>query len=436
MISLAALRWLQDQNIAFVLIERDGKVLATAGPTQSHAVRIRRAQGRALQSGVGIRIAQHLISVKLEGQEQLIRQKFHNSEVADAIAAQRSVIVTLNSFEAIRFAESQAALLYWSGWRGLRITFPNRDLPRIPAHWREFTRSSPLTGSSRLASNPVNAILNYLYAVLESEVRLSAIATGLDPCLGFLHTDTPHRDSLIFDLMEPVRPEIDAFVLDWVSRTALEKEWFFELGNGNCRLMAALACKLSETSSTWRHMVAPHAEWVAHTLWSAQTKRSSGIGPATPLTESRRRQAKGSAPPLPKPPKRPPNLCQACGTANTFGYTHCRNCDADLAAIRMREAARSGRIAAQSTKARVSRAETQREQWNVRRRWNRAAQPSWLTKEFYLEHVRPKLQGLQTSAVALAIGVSRPYSVAIRHGKFIPHPRHWVKLAELVALSD
>jgi CRISPR-associated endonuclease Cas1 len=434
-VSLAALRWLADQNVAFVLIERDGKVVATAGQTQARAVRVRRAQGLALQSGIGIRIAQHLISVKLEGQEHLVRQKFHESEVADAIAEQRSVIGTLENFDAIRFVEAQAAALYWSAWRSLKITFPSRDIPRVPAHWQNFTRSSPLTGSNRLAANPVNAILNYLYAVLEAEVRLSAIATGMDPCLGFLHADTPHRDSLIFDLMEPVRPRIDAFVLDWVSRTALQREWFFELGNGNCRLMAPLACRLSETASTWRQIVAPHAEWVTRTLWSAQAKHSSTFGPATPLTQRRRREVRGGTPLSPKPPERLPNICQACGLTNTFGYTRCRKCDAELVVLRMRDAARAGRIAAQSPRARAARAEKQRQQQTAQRSWDPAAQPSWLTKEFYLEHVRPKLHDLPTSAVARTIGVSLQYAVSIRHGTFIPHPRHWLKLAELVGIS-
>ena len=35
---------------------------------------------------------------------------------------------------------------------------------------------------------------------------------GLDPGLGFLHADANGRDSLACDLMEPVRPSVDAFV--------------------------------------------------------------------------------------------------------------------------------------------------------------------------------------------------------------------------------
>jgi hypothetical protein len=52
--------------------------------------------------------------------------------------------------------------------------FPKNDLRRVPDHWRTFgTRISPLTGSPRLAVNPPNAMLNYLYALLESETRLA-----------------------------------------------------------------------------------------------------------------------------------------------------------------------------------------------------------------------------------------------------------------------
>ena len=51
-------------------------------------------------------------------------------------------------------------------------------------------------------------MLNYLYAVLESEARLAAAALGLDPGIGVMHVDSPARDSLACDLMEPVRPKL------------------------------------------------------------------------------------------------------------------------------------------------------------------------------------------------------------------------------------
>jgi CRISPR/Cas system-associated endonuclease Cas1 len=50
-------------------------------------------------------------------------------------------------------------------------------------------------------------MLNYLYAVLESEARLAVSALGLDPALGVMHMDTNARDSLACDVMEPVTPD-------------------------------------------------------------------------------------------------------------------------------------------------------------------------------------------------------------------------------------
>jgi CRISPR-associated protein Cas1 len=40
----------------------------------------------------------------------------------------------------------------------------------------------------------------------------------LDPRLGIVHADAKGRQSLALDLMEPVRPEVDAFVLDMIER--------------------------------------------------------------------------------------------------------------------------------------------------------------------------------------------------------------------------
>src|SRR5260370_34631422 len=102
-------------------------------------------------------------------------------------------------------------------------------------------------------------MLNYLYAVLESEARLAAAALGLDPGMGVLHVDTTARDSLACDLMEVVRPQVDAYLLDWITKRALNREWFFEQRDGNCRLMAPLTVQLSQTSPTLGRAVAPVA---------------------------------------------------------------------------------------------------------------------------------------------------------------------------------
>jgi len=55
--------------------------------------------------------------------------------------------------------------------RDVQLNFSKADAARIPEHWKRFgSRVSPLTNSPRLAVNPANAILNYLYAV-KTEAR-------------------------------------------------------------------------------------------------------------------------------------------------------------------------------------------------------------------------------------------------------------------------
>jgi Sulfatase/CRISPR associated protein Cas1 len=49
-------------------------------------------------------------------------------------------------------------------------------------------RSSPYhLAGNRNAAHPVNAVLNYAYAALESEIRIKAISDGYDPTIGIMH---------------------------------------------------------------------------------------------------------------------------------------------------------------------------------------------------------------------------------------------------------
>jgi CRISPR-associated endonuclease Cas1 len=436
MISLAALRWLSDQNAAFVMLERDGKVLAVTGPVRPSDAKLRRAQAIAAQSGADLRIACELISRKLAGQEQVARAKLRDSLTADLIARFRSALPNTKSLGEIRMLESQAAAAYWSAWRDLPITFPKNDLIRVPDHWRTFdTRKSPLSGSPRLAANPANAMLNYLYALLESEARLGAAALGLDPGLGVLHVDTPARDSLACDLMEAVRPHVDAYVLDWVLSQPLRREWFFEQRNGNCRLMASFAIRLTETANMWASAVGPVAEWVARQLWSTTQKRTQSNLPPTRLTQTHRRQAKGIvSQPTAQTAPRVENLCRGCGKAIRDGRNHCGDCAVSTATERLVNAARIGRVAARSPEARARHAESERRHAEARSSWDASSQPDWLTGEFYSQTIQPLLTDVSTAAIRTRIGVSRWYAVRIRQG-YRPHPRHWQALATLVAVS-
>src|SRR5580698_7551790 len=94
MISLAALRWLADQDASFVMLERDGSVLATTGPVRSSDAKLRRAQGLAHSSGAALQITRELIGQKLTGQEQVARNKLLDTMTAETIAQFRSEVAT------------------------------------------------------------------------------------------------------------------------------------------------------------------------------------------------------------------------------------------------------------------------------------------------------------------------------------------------------
>jgi CRISPR associated protein Cas1 len=121
-----------------------------------------------------------LIRQKLTGQELVARNKLLDTTTADAIARFSAELPTAENVASIRLIEAQAASKYWSAWRTLPLIFPKKDLPRVPEHWRSFgTRISPLTGSPRLAVTPACAMMNYAYALLESEASLAARSVGI-----------------------------------------------------------------------------------------------------------------------------------------------------------------------------------------------------------------------------------------------------------------
>jgi CRISPR-associated endonuclease Cas1 len=437
MVSLAALRWLADQNASFVMLDRDGSVLATTGPVRPSDVRLRRAQALAQHSETGLRIARHLIDQKLIGQEHVARNKLDAATAADAIAGWRSKLPDASSIHDVRFIESQGAGVYWSAFRDVRVTFPKRQLPRVPEHWHTFgTRHSLISSSPRLAVNPPNAILNYLYTIVLTEARMAAAALGLDPGLGLIHLDKIARDSFACDLMEPVRPKIDAYLLDFLARQPLSREWFFELGNGNCRLMPGIVSALSETSLQWARLIAPTAEWVARTLWgSARPKKTDS--PPTRLTQSKKYLVKGSTPPVPvAPAPKIERVCTKCGKPAAPRATNCPDCARDLYRSEMIDIAKRGRELATTPEANAKRVEKQAKQWKARWEWKPEYQPAWLTERFYDTDIQSKLASIEVRQIASALNVSEAYAADIRTGRHKPHPRHWLALARLTGTEQ
>jgi CRISPR-associated endonuclease Cas1 len=436
-VTLSALEWLSDQNASFVMLERNGKVHIVTGPVRSSDAKLRRSQALAFGSDVGLHIARELISRKLCGQERTVRNILLNSNTAEEIARVHAALPCAESLDAIRVIEAQAAATYWRAWYSLPIMFPTKSLSRVPEHWRKFgTRKSLLSGSPRLAVNPPNAMLNLLYSLLEAESRLAATALGLDPGLGILHMDTTARDSLACDLMEAVRPEVDAYLLHWTTKQRLNREWFFEQPDGNCRLTAAFARRLCDSAPIWACAVSPIAEWVAQQLWASTRKRTShpDLRP-TRLTQRRKTEGRGKdfVPSTTAEPKIE-SMCRACG-ARTRGGEHCRECSRELWSKAMIERAKVGRVVALSADSRRKRSETQMRHGAARREWRLDLNHDRISEEKYQKQIQPKLASVAIGVIARTLGVSVAYAAQIRAGRYLPHPRHWPVLAQLAGAT-
>lgn len=84
------------------------------------------------------------------------------------------------------------------------------------------------TGRSRRPpTDPVNALLSFLYTLVRHDVTGALEGVGLDPQVGFLHRDRPGRPGLALDLMEELRaPLADRLALTLINRRQVRPDGF------------------------------------------------------------------------------------------------------------------------------------------------------------------------------------------------------------------
>ena len=90
------------------------------------------------------------------------------------------------------------------------------------------------TGRSRRPPlDRLNALLSFCYSILTNDCIAALQGVGLDPYVGFMHTDRPGRASLALDLVEEFRPVLaDRFVLTLVNTGAVKPDDFEIRENG------------------------------------------------------------------------------------------------------------------------------------------------------------------------------------------------------------
>lgn len=79
----------------------------------------------------------------------------------------------------------------------------------------------------------MNAMLSFVYTLLTNMVASALEAVGLDPYVGFMHTDRPGRVSLALDLIEELRPVLaDRFVLTLINKKMVTAKDFTKKEDG------------------------------------------------------------------------------------------------------------------------------------------------------------------------------------------------------------
>ena len=288
-VSLDALTWCRRLNVGVVILGPDGSATLASTPRLTDDARLRRMQSRAADLPVGLDLSRSLIAKKLRGQAELLRSRFDTQDPASVISDLADACQEAAGFESLRQLEASAAALYFQSWVGRPECVPSfagKDRSRVPPHWGRYEgRRSVLqsANSNRKAERPANALLNYLYALLEVEAVLACNVVGLDPGLGLLHADVKSRASMALDLIEPIRPEVDRYVLDLLERRTFRKGHFMETPDGHCRLTAPLTHELAETLPRWAEAMGPIAEEVAHSLGMAMAGKYVAV---TPLSQS------------------------------------------------------------------------------------------------------------------------------------------------------
>jgi CRISPR-associated endonuclease Cas1 len=472
-VTFDAMRWLRDTGVAFSQLDWDGAVIIASGPRGTDQPALRRAQDLVCSGVVpnaAVAITREIVRVKLDGQAEVARL-MGSADAGAAIGGLAEEIARETDGSKVLSVEARAAAIYWKLWQDLPVRFarpnPNRLWPNgrwrpgRPDPWLRFgPRTSLLTGKPFRATTPGNALLNYLYALLESEMTVSLLAVGLDPGMGMFHVDVAGRSSLALDAIEAIRPYVDYWLVAYLASSVFANRDFTELPDGEVRIASPHNYHLAHSAALWRQACAPVASWLAQSFGC-----SAGIGAVLTAVDDRTIPVPQTNPPAllqqgrPVPPlavplpaflapgrgHRPlslrgglqedpvPRACFECGRA--LATRQRKFCSTDCATAFSLAARHLSTIATTvSDESMQRRSEKTRQAYAARRRWdasnaeNRAALVRW-----YSTVLQTRIGTLRPVDIARALQVSPSYSIHVKQGR-MPHPRHFPALARLVGV--
>lgn len=242
-ITFDALEWLSVQGVSLVQIDWQGQVTSVGGANYAAYPDLVKRQLEIRDSREGFEFSKGLILEKIKNSHDTIKQISGNSPEAQLILQKiDSQITSLTkkppaNVNELLNVEAIAAAAYFRYWYTLSLRWKGLGRKPIPPEWLRIGSRIGTGKSNQFALHPVNAILNYVYGVLEHQVRAQVLAAGLDPTIGYMHSNFEEgRPTLVFDLMEPVRPIMDRKILKFILERTFSPADFILNKNGICRL--------------------------------------------------------------------------------------------------------------------------------------------------------------------------------------------------------
>lgn len=264
-ISIDAIAWLSEQKVDLIRVAYDGHtqtVMSASGYAADPKLLDWQRQTQSNEKA-RLKFAIPLIRTKIEETITTLTDYLPESPSRDkAIARAQTELSQLKANPPATIGELLAiegtvAQGYFFAWRALELKWRATNAHPIPDEWRKFFSRSSLYKEkqqrirNRNATHPVNAMLNYVYGMLESRVRIETIVEGYDPGIGIMHnTVKVGRHSFVYDRMEPLRPVVDRSVLKLINEETFSGADFQIQTDGVVRLNPELARRMVIAQST------------------------------------------------------------------------------------------------------------------------------------------------------------------------------------------
>jgi CRISPR-associated protein Cas1 len=219
-----------ERGIAISFLDRHGRFLAKVTGPISGNVLLRRAQYRdADDPQLRLEIARSVVLGKLANSRTVLLRAARDHgdkggevplrEAAGHLDRCLDEARSTGDLESLRGLEGTAAKVYFE------VLDHAITAQKDAFYMRERTRRPPLDN--------MNALLSFLYTILAHDASSALETVGLDPQVGFLHSDRSGRPGLALDVMEEFRAFlIDRLALSLVNLRQVQSSGFTRVESG------------------------------------------------------------------------------------------------------------------------------------------------------------------------------------------------------------